>query len=124
MKLTKASLGILFATSLLTACGGNDKKEDKKSPADRLKGTWETKRAEGMLADQKIGAIYEFKGDKLTCRQQGFTIPGTTSITDSTFDFQIDGQTTKSIYTYQFNGDTLVVVPPNNVGQVYYMVKK
>ncbi|MEP6700155.1 MAG: hypothetical protein ABJA85_02520 [Bacteroidota bacterium] len=120
MKLVKVSMGILFAASLFTACGG----KVKKTPADKLQGTWEIKRAEGMNAPQNVGASYDFKGNKLTCRQQGFVIPGTTVITDSTFAFQIDGQEGKSMYKYNFIGDTLVVVPPNNVGQVYYMVKK
>ncbi|MCY7309590.1 MAG: hypothetical protein LH619_02325 [Chitinophagaceae bacterium] len=123
MKLVKASMGILFAASLLIACGGKDKKEDK-SPVGKLEGAWEIKRAEGINSLQNVGASYEFKGNKLTCRQQGFIIPGTTFITDSTFAFQIDGQEGKSMYKYHFNGDTLLVVPPNNVGQVFHMVKK
>lgn len=124
MKLLNTSMAILFAASLLTACGGKDKKEDAKTPADKLEGTWEIKRAEGILNVQHVGAIYEFKGNKVTCREQGFIIPGTTLINDSTFTFQIDGQEMKSLYKYHFNDDTLVVVPPNNVGQVFYMVKK
>jgi hypothetical protein len=124
MKLLNTSMAILFAASLLTACGGKDKKEDAKTPADKLEGTWEIKRAEGILNVQHVGAIYEFKGNKVTCREQGFIIPGTTLINDSTFTFQIDGQEMKSLYKYHFNGDTLVVVPPNNVGQVFYMIKK
>jgi hypothetical protein len=118
------SIAILFAASLLTACGGKEKKEDTKTPEDKLEGTWEIKRAEGILNVQHVGAIYEFKGNKVTCREQGFIIPGTTLINDSTFTFQIDGQEMKSLYKYHFNDDTLVVVPPNNVGQVFYMIKK
>ncbi len=122
MKLVVASMGILFAASLLTACGGNDKKE--KTSADKLEGTWEVKRTEGIMTDHNVGAIYKFKGNKLTCSQQGFDIPGTTFITDSTFDFQLDGQKDKSKYRYHFSKDTMVLVPPNNVGQVFYLVKK
>ncbi len=124
MKLLNATMAILFAASLLTACGGEGKKEDAKTPADKLEGTWEIKRAEGILNVQHVGAIYEFKGNKVTCREKGFIIPGTSLINDSTFTFQIDGQEMKSLYKYHYNGDTLVVVPPNNVGQVFYMVKK
>lgn len=124
MRLLNTSMVFLFAASLLTACAGKDKKEDAKTPADKLEGAWEIKRAEGILGPQHVGAIYEFKGNKVTCREQGFNIPGTTLINDSTFTFQPDGYETVSMYEYHFNGDTLVVVPPNNVGQVFYMVKK
>lgn len=124
MKVFKATMGILIAASLLTACGGKGKKEEMKTTADKLEGTWEIKRTEGIMSDHNVGAIYEFKGNKLTCRQQGLTFPGTTNITDSTFTFQLDGQKDKSIYRFHFNKDTMVLAPPNNVGQVFYLVEK
>lgn len=124
MKLINSLSAILFVATLLTACGGKDKKDVDKTPQGKLEGAWEIKRAEGIMGPQNVGAIYEFKGNKLTCRQQGFIIPGTTLINDSSFTFQLDGQEMKSMYKYYFNCDTLVVVPPNNVGQVFYMVKK
>ncbi len=124
LKLLKAIIGLLFTGIILTTCGEKDKKEDHKTLRGKLEGAWEIKRAEGIMGPQNVGAIYEFKGNKVTCRQQGFIIPGTTLINDSTFTFQQDGQEMKSMYNYHFNGDTLVVVPPNNVGQVFYMVKK
>ena len=124
MKLINSLSAIFFAAILLTACGGKDKKDEDKTPQDKLEGAWEIKRAEGIMGPQNVGAIYEFKGNKVTCRQQGFIIPGTTLINDSSFTFQQDGQEMKSMYKYHFNDDTLVVVPPNNVGQVFYMVKK
>ena len=124
MKLINSLSAILFAAILLTACGGKDKKDEDKTPQEKLEGAWEIKRAEGILNVQHVGAIYEFKGNKVTCREKGFIIPGTSLINDSTFTFQQDGQEMKSMYKYHFNDDTLVVVPPNNVGQVFYMVKK
>ncbi len=128
MRFLHTSLAILFAASLLAACSGKDKKEDAITPADKLEGTWEIKRAEGIMGYWMVGVIYEFKGNKVTRREHGNIFSETTLINDSTFTFtstfQMDGPEMKSMYKYHFNGDTLVVVPPNNVGQVFHMLKK
>ena len=124
MKLMNKLSAILFAATLLTACGGKDKKVEDKTPQGKLEGAWEIKRAEGIMGPQNVGAIYEFKGNKMTYRKVGFTITGTALITDSTFTLQSDGNERVELYTYRFNGDTLVVVTPKNVGPVLYMIKK
>ena len=80
MKLLKTSMAILFAASLLTACEGKDKKVSEnneadiktentttdKSPATKLDGAWEIKRAEGSMSEMNVGTVYEFKGNKLS----------------------------------------------------------
>jgi uncharacterized lipoprotein YehR (DUF1307 family) len=136
MKLLNTTMAILFAASLLTACGGKDKKEgDKKDPetktetadngpATKLEGAWEIKRAEGELASMNEGTVYEFKGKKLSFGKGSFKNPGSTVVTDSTFSFQADGNELKFMYNYKFDGDTLVVEMQNSGGQVFHMVKK
>ena len=137
MNLLRPTMKILVAASLLTACGGKDKKEGdiKESetktesttdsgPATKLEGAWEIKRAEGIMGTENIGSFYEFRDNKMTYRRGRFTVTGTALITDSTFSFQPDGLEKVELYTYHFNGDTLVVVTPKNVGPVLYMIKK
>lgn len=139
MRSFKTTTGILFATAiLLTACGSADKKggdkdtatantptepsNDKGSPS-KLDGSWIIKRAEGMLDSANIGTVYAFDGNKLSFGKGGFTNPGKTEITDSTFSFQADGNEYKFMYDYKFNGDTLVVEMQKSGGQVFYMVR-
>ncbi len=137
MKLLNRTIAILFAASLLTACGGKDKKEgDVKDPgtktgtttndgpAGKLDGAWEIKRAEGDMSSMNVGTVYTFKGDQLSFGKEGFVNPGHTVITDSTFSFQADGNELKFMYNYKFNGDTLVVEMQQGSGQVFHMVKK
>ena len=138
MKLLNTLSAILFAAVLLTACGGKDKKEgDKKDPetkmeatgadsgpATKLEGAWEIKRAGGMMDSTNIGTVYEFKGSKLSFGKGGYTNPGNTKVTDSTFSFQAEGNELKFMYNYKFNGDTLVVEMQNSGGQIFHMVKK
>ena len=134
MNLFKTISGILFATLLLTACGGKDKKTDDKKepgkveadsgPASQLDGAWEIKRAEGDMASMNVGTVYEFNGDKLIFSKDGFKNPGKTEVTDNTFSFQADGNEYKFMYEYHFNGDTLVVKMQGGSDQIFYMVKK
>jgi major membrane immunogen (membrane-anchored lipoprotein) len=138
MKLLNTLTAILFAASMLTACGGKDKKDgDKKDPetktetttvdsgpAGKLEGAWIIKRAEGNMRSMNEGTVYEFKGSKLTFSKDGFKNPGTTEVTDSTFSFQADGNKYKFMYDYRFNGDTLVVSMQNSDGQLLHMVKE
>jgi hypothetical protein len=136
MQLLKTSMAILFAASFLTACGGKDKKEGETKepetkmettdggPATKLEGAWEIKRAEGMMDSLNLGTVYEFKGSKLAFGKDGYTNPGKTEVTDSTFSFQAYGNELKFMYNYKFNGDTLVVEMQNSGGQIFHMVKK
>ncbi len=136
MKLLKTSMTILVAASLLAACGSKDKKEgDTKepetkttstnnSPATKLEGAWEIKRAEGSMDSLNLGTVYEFKGSKLAFGKGDYKNPGKTEVTDSTFSFQADGNELKFMYNYKFNGDTLVVEMQNSGGQVFHMIKK
>jgi hypothetical protein len=139
MHLFKTSMTILFVASLITACGGKDKKEDDKKdpetktettttndsgPASKLEGTWEIKRAEGAMSETNVGTEYEFKGSKLSFGKGGYKNPGNTIVTDSTFSFQAEGNELKFMYNYKFNGDTLVVEMQNSGGQIFHMVKK
>ena len=138
MKLLKTSMAILFAASLLTACEGKDKKVSEnneadiktentttdKSPATKLDGAWEIKRAEGSMSEMNVGTVYEFKGNKLSFGKGDFKNPGKTEVTDSTFSFQADGNEFKFMYNYKFNGDTLVVEMQNSGGQIFHMTKK
>lgn len=138
MKPVKTAMVFVLSASLLIACGGSDKKEgDKedgkattettitdKGSASKLEGAWEIKRAEGSMESANLGTVYEFKGNKLTFGKGGFTNPGTTEITDSTFSFQADGNEYKFMYNYHFNGDTLVVEMQNSNGQIFHMVKQ
>lgn len=136
MKLVNTSMAILFAASLLTACGGKDKKEgDTKeaetkietadsSPATKLEGAWEIKRAEGAMDSLNIGTVYEFKGSKLSFGKGDYKNPGKTEVTDSTFSFQAEGNELKFMYNYKFEGDTLVVEMQNSGGQIFHMVKQ
>ncbi len=138
MKLLKILMTILLAASLLTACGGKDKKDgDEKDPeaktetvtADNgptgiLDGAWEIKRAEGGMADMNVGTVYEFNGNKLSFGKGSFKNPGKTEITDSTFSFQADGNEYIFMYNYKFNGDTLVVEMQKSGGQIFHMVKQ
>ncbi|NOT50784.1 MAG: hypothetical protein HOP10_05865 [Chitinophagaceae bacterium] len=137
MKTFKAIAGILFAVFMLTGCGGNDKKAGENGSENKnesvsatnkdatvLEGAWEIKRAEGEMADLNAGTVYEFKGSKLSFGKGGFTNPGSTVVTDSTFSFQADGNELKFMYDYRFNGDTLVVEMQNSGGQIFHMIKK
>ncbi len=136
MKLLKTSMAILVAVSLLTACGGKDKKKgDSKEletktkttdngPATKLEGAWEIKRAEGNMRSVNEGTVYDFKGSKLSFGKGGFKNPGSTVITDTTFSFQAEGNELKFMYNYKFNGDTLVVEMQNSGGQIFHMTKK
>jgi len=120
MNLLKPLLLSLCTIVLLAACGGND----QKSSAGKLQGTWEIKRAEGIMAAMNVGTIYEFSGNKLTLRVGDIITPGTTGITDSTFSFQPDGHDRKYMYHYRFNGDTLVADIDISEGQTFYLVRK
>ena len=134
MKLLKSSVTVLFAVSLLTACGGKDKKEgDKKESeaktidsgsATKLEGAWEIKRAEGAMDSLNIGTVYEFKENKLSFGKGDYKNPGNTVVTDSTFSFQAEGNELKFMYSYKIEGDTLVVEMQNSGGQIFHMVKK
>ncbi len=138
MKSVKTIFAILLSGSLLTACGGSDKKEgdteegktttetttSDNGPASKLEGAWEIKRAEGSMESANLGTVYEFKGNKLSFGKGGFTNPGNTEVTDSTFSFQAEGNDYKFMYNYHFNGDTLVVEMQNSNGQIFHMVKQ
>jgi major membrane immunogen (membrane-anchored lipoprotein) len=137
MKILKTSMTILVAASLLTSCGGKDKKEgDTKEPetkteattdsgpATKLEGAWEIKRAEGAMDSLNLGTVYEFKGSKLAFGKGDYKNPGKTEVTDSTFSFQAEGNELKFMYNYKFHGDTLVVEMQNSGGQIFHMVKK
>jgi hypothetical protein len=116
------------------SCGSSDNKAGSESAkptttkdggkTSSLEGAWEIKRAEGQMADQNIGTVYDFKGNNLTFGQGSFKNPGKTIITDSTFTFQAAGNELKFGYHYSFNGDTLVVKMDDSGGQVFYMVKQ
>ncbi len=138
MNLFKTSVTILFAASIFVSCGSKDKKgEDKKdtdtktenttadnSPATKLDGAWEIKRAEGSMSEMNVGTVYEFKGTKLSFGKGDFKNPGKTEVTDSTFSFQADGNEFKFMYNYKFNGDTLVVEMQKSGGQIFHMTKQ
>ncbi len=137
MRLLNTTMAILFAASLLTACGDKDKKDGNNKDAGtktetttgdyssfgKLEGAWEIKRAEGSMSSMNVGTVYTFKRSKLTLGKEGFNNPGSTVITDSTFSFQADGNEYKFMYDYHFNGDTLVVSMQTS-GQLFHMVKK
>lgn len=138
MKLLKTSMAILVAASLLTSCGGKEKKEGDSNgpetkmetttadsgPATKLEGAWEIKRAGGSMDSLNLGTVYEFKGSKLSFGKGDYKNPGKTEVTDSTFSFQAEGNELKFMYNYKFNGDTLVVEMQNSGGQIFHMVKK
>ena len=122
MKFLQLAIGFFLSTTLLTACGSDDKKEGESGkqtkeetvtadngPSSKLEGAWEIKRAEGSM--ESFG-------------KDGFSNPGSTEVTDSTFSFQADGNEYKFMYNYYFNGDTLVVKMQNNKDQVFHMLKK
>ena len=94
------------------------------SPAERLKGSWEIVRATGTAASTNVGTVYTFEGENLTQAKDGFSNPGKTEITDSTFSFQTEKIKYKFMYDYKFDGDTLVVSMQNSNGQMLYMLKK
>lgn len=131
---TTMIVSLLFAGMAIISCGNSDSKENngpqksnpakEKTNASRLEGAWEIKRAEGAMADQNIGTVYEFNGNNLTFGQGSFKNPGKTIITDSTFSFQADGNELKFMFDYSFKGDTLVVEMQNSGGQRSYMVKQ
>lgn len=137
MKFLQSAIGVMLATVLFISCGSDDKKEGKSDeqtkeetvttdngPASKLEGAWEIKRAEGSMESLNLGTVYEFKGSKLSFGKDGFTNPGATEVTDSTFSFQADGNEYKFMYNYFFNGDTLVVKMQNNDDQIFHMIKK
>ncbi|HEX2629804.1 MAG TPA: lipocalin family protein [Chitinophagaceae bacterium] len=130
MKTTMIVLLACFSL-LIISCGntkgGNKESKPSENKADKaspLEGAWEIKRAEGQMADQNVGVVYEFKGNDLTFGQGSFKNPGKTIITDSTFSFQADGNELKFSYHYSFKQDTLVVEMDNSGGQVFYMTKQ
>jgi hypothetical protein len=139
MALKTTTIVILFATTLLAACGGKDKKTPETKEPDakmesketavsgtpgKLEGAWEIKRAEGVMSETNVGTVYEFKGSKLAFGKGDYKNPGNTVVTDSTFSFQAEGNELKFMYNYKFNGDTLVVEMQNSGGQIFHMVKK
>ncbi len=137
MKVLNLTTLALAVSLLCTSCGGSDKKNDEKpaagtetekkdepaGAATKLEGSWEIKRAEGMMAEENVGTVYTFSGNKLSFGKGGYTNPGKTEVTDSTFSFQADGNELKFNYIYKFNGDTLVVKMEKG-SQVFHMVKK
>ncbi len=137
MKILRTSITILFAASLLAACGGKDKKEgdnnDHETKAEtttdsdsatNLEGAWEIKRAEGAMDGLNLGTVYEFKGSRLSFGKGDYKNPGKTEVTDSTFSFQAEGNELKFMYNYKFNEDTLVVEMQKSGGQIFHMIKK
>ncbi|HEX4877153.1 MAG TPA: hypothetical protein VFV31_10810 [Chitinophagaceae bacterium] len=94
------------------------------SPAEKLQGSWEIVRATGTAASTNVGTVYTFEGESLTQAKDGFSNPGKTEITDSTFSFQTEKIKYKFMYDYKFDGDTLVVSMQNSNGQMLYMLKK
>ena len=76
------------------------------------------------MSTMNVGTVYEFKGSKLSFGKDGYTNPGKTQVTDSTFSFQADGNELIFMYDYRFNCDTLVVEMQKGMGQVFHMVKK
>jgi hypothetical protein len=143
MKLQTIYSAFIFTLTVLTACSGNDKKNDSAKDGDKnetgtktagkenvagntgskLDGAWVIKRAEGNMRSMNEGTVYDFNGSKLTLGKDGFNNPGTTEITDSTFSFQAEGNKYKFMYDYKFNGDTLVVSMQSS-GQVFHMMKE
>lgn len=134
---------VILSTILmgLTACGGKDSKttgttdstssESKEttvatdnSASTALDGSWEIKRAEGMMSETNVGTVYTFNGNKLSFGKEGYTNPGRTEVTDNTFSFQAEGNELKFMYDYKMMGDTLVVEMQNSGGQRFYMVKR
>ena len=79
MKLLKTSMAILFAASLLTACGGKDKKDGEtkepetktetadSGPATKLEGAWEIKRAEGAMDSLNLGTCLLYTSGNDRC---------------------------------------------------------
>lgn len=138
MKHLKVMIPVSAFALVLSSCGGGDKKTVDKStadtvagkkpeapgPATKLDGTWEIKRAEGAMAETNVGTQYIFEGNKLSFGKEGYTNPGKTEVTDSTFSFQADGNELKFMYNYKMNGDTLVVEMQKSGGQIFHMVKK
>lgn len=136
MKFISAS-ATFIALSFMVSCGGKDKKTEEpattetktEAPADsgsptKLEGAWVIKRAGGAMDSLNIGTVYTFKGNKLSFGKEGYTNPGRTEVTDSTFSFQAEGNELKFMYNYKFNGDTLVVEMQNSGGQIFHMVKQ
>ena len=101
----------------------DDKIIQQKNNASRLEGSWEIKTAEGELGEMNIGTVYEFKGNKLSFGKNGFSNPGNTIITDSTFSFQAEGSDRIFLYNYYFEGNTLVIELQNSNGQKFYLKK-
>jgi hypothetical protein len=139
MQSIKQLLTIFLTVTFLMACGGKDKKTadadgdtttkevvktEESGTATKLEGAWEIKRAEGSMAETNVGTVYEFKGSKLSFGKGGYTNPGSTVVTDSTFSFQADGNELKFMYNYKFNGDTLVIEMQKSGGQIFHLVKK
>jgi len=138
---TQLTILVLASVITFSACGGADKKGDTNkdsastgetvgpAPADngsptKLEGAWIIKRAEGSMDSLNLGTVYEFKGNTLSFGKDGFTNPGKTEVTDSTFSFQANGNEYKFMYDYSFNGDTLVVEMQKSNGQIFHMVRK
>lgn len=138
MKKFKATVSVVALSLILSACGGSDQKKENKPEGEtsaekkesataaptKLDGTWEIKRAEGMMAETNVGTQYIFEGNKLSFGKEGYTNPGKTEVTDTTFSFQAEGNELKFMYNYKFNGDTLVVEMQNSGGQIFHMIKK
>lgn len=139
MNFLKTLPAVVLLVATLLSCGGDDKKEAEKEgekapdekvaatdagTATKLEGAWEIKRAEGSMAETNVGTVYEFKGNTLSFGKDGYTNPGSTTVTDSTFSFQARGNEFKFMYDYKFNGDTLVVEMQKSGGQIFHMIKK
>lgn len=136
MKFISATATII-ALSIFASCGGKDKKGEESKTTEtktetatesgsptKLEGNWVIRRAQGAMDSLNLGTVYAFKGNKLSFGKEGYTNPGRTEVTDSTFSFQAEGNELKFMYNYKFNGDTLVVEMQNSGGQVFHMVKE
>jgi hypothetical protein len=109
-----------FFVGLTISCNQHLKVDNSLPPKDRILGTWEVVKAEGVMDDLNVGTNYIFDGTKMTT-SKGFEITGELIASDSTILWKLENM--EMNYTYQFESNTLIIYPLNS-GQKLYLEKR
>lgn len=111
---------IAFFLSITMSCDNHSKVDSSLAPKDRIQGTWEIVKAEGVFDEINIGTNYIFDGTKMST-SKGFDITGELIASDSTILWKLENM--EMNYNYYFE-DNILVIEPLNSGQKLYLEKR
>jgi uncharacterized alpha/beta hydrolase family protein len=126
-KTISAIFAVIIMTTMITACGGGEKKSDTKdqTPADKLAGEWTIVEATGDWADLNIGTIYTF-GDEGAFSTKAGIIESkgkVSKLDDKSVTVKFDNLETEFVYNYKFDGEKLIIEVAGS-NQVFTLEKK